>query len=79
MVVYWAVSAVAIMALLMVVRAARLKWRFRFDDFGWRPMAVYAVVGGAAIAYAIDVSTPKNIVLPEALLQDLQLPMPAKD
>ncbi len=77
--IYWGVSAIAIMALLIVVRAARLKWRVRFGDFGWRTMAVYAVIGGAAIAYAIDVTITKEIALPEALQQDMRLPLPARE
>ena len=76
--IYWAASASAIMALLLVVRAARLKWRVRFGDFGWRSTVAYAVIGGAAIAYAIDVTTTKEIALPEALQQDMQLPLPAR-
>ena len=78
MAVYWAVSAVAIMGLLMVLRAARLKWRFKIGDFGWRSMAVYGVIGGAAIAYAIDVATTKEVVLPDTLLQELPLAAPIK-
>ena len=78
-IIYWVVSAIAILAVLIIVRAARLNWHVRFGDFGWRTMAVYAGIGGAAIAFAIDVTTSKEIALPEALQQDMQLPLPARD
>ncbi|MDP6022796.1 MAG: hypothetical protein QGG19_16080 [Alphaproteobacteria bacterium] len=77
--VVWLLAALAVVAVVFVVKCLRRRRFCRLDEFHWRGLIVVALIIGSVPAFIHDNQSSRTVQVPDGVAERPKLTLPEKN